>query len=151
MEGTMSDPQAGDDAGRFAVRLTSDSHFAWLRTRMALDRTMMAWTRTAVSLIGFGFVIVQFFDTMQDIPGAVPPRFPDAPRYLGLGLIFCGIVALVASVLEYHWMRRHLWSGSFADLAGSTHLTRRAPLYLAAGLLIIVGLFAFFAVLLRLT
>jgi len=151
MEGTMSDPQAGDDAGRFAVKLTSDSHFAWLRTRMALDRTMMAWTRTAVSLIGFGFVIVQFFDTMQDIPGAVPPRFPDAPRYLGLGLIFCGIVALVASVLEYHWMRRHLWSGSFADLAGSTHLTRRAPLYLAAGLLIIVGLFAFFAVLLRLT
>jgi len=147
----MSDPQAGDDAGRFAVKLTSDSHFAWLRTRMALDRTMMAWTRTAVSLIGFGFVIVQFFDTMQDIPGAVPPRFPDAPRYLGLGLIFCGIVALVASVLEYHWMRRHLWSGSFADLAGSTHLTRRAPLYLAAGLLIIVGLFAFFAVLLRLT
>ena len=146
----MTDPQAGDDAGRFTVRLTSDSHFAWLRTRMALDRTMMAWTRTAVSLIGFGFVIVQFFDTMQDIPGAVPPRFPDAPRYLGLGLILCGIVALVASVLEYRYMRRHLWSGSFAELAGSTHLARRAPLYLAAGLLILVGLFAFFAVLLRL-
>lgn len=147
----MSEPQAGDDAGRFTVRLTSDSHFAWLRTRMALDRTMMAWTRTAVSLIGFGFVIVQFFDTLQDIPGAVPPRFPDAPRYLGLGLIFCGILALVASLLEYRWMRRYLWSESFAPLAGSTHLARRAPLYLAAGLLILVGLFAFFAVLLRLT
>ena len=147
----MSEPQAGDDAGRFTVRLTSDSHFAWLRKRMAIDRTMMAWTRTAVSLIGFGFVIVQFFDTLQDIPGAVPPRFPDAPRYLGLGLIFCGILALVASLLEYRWMRRYLWSESFAPLAGSTHLARRAPLYLAAGLLILVGLFAFFAVLLRLT
>lgn len=147
----MSEPQAGDDASRFTVKLTSDSHFAWLRTRMALDRTMMAWTRTAVSLIGFGFVIVQFFDTLQDVPGAVPPRFPDAPRYLGLGLILCGILALVLSLLEYRFMRRHLWSGSFAELAGKTHLARRAPLYLAAGTLILVGLFAFFAVLLRLT
>jgi uncharacterized membrane protein YidH (DUF202 family) len=27
---------------------------------MALERTMMSWVRTAVSLIGFGFTIVQF-------------------------------------------------------------------------------------------
>ena len=66
----MSDPQ--DDASRFAVRLTSDSHFAWLRTRMALDRTMMAWTRTAVSLIGFGFVIVQ-----HRLPSSLLAEIPD--------------------------------------------------------------------------
>jgi putative membrane protein len=38
---------------RFQVRVTADSYFAWLRARMALERTMMAWMRTAVALIGF--------------------------------------------------------------------------------------------------
>ena len=37
---------------RFEVRITSDSHFAWIRTRLALERTPMAWVRTAVALIG---------------------------------------------------------------------------------------------------
>ena len=30
---------------RFEVRTTSDSHFGWLRTRLALERTLMAWLR----------------------------------------------------------------------------------------------------------
>ena len=34
---------------------------------------MMAWVRTAVALIGFGFTIVQFFDRHRDFPRA-PPR-----------------------------------------------------------------------------
>src|SRR5262249_43401590 len=49
-----------DDRGRFEVRVTADSHFAWLRTRLAVERTLMSWLRTAVALIGFGFTIVQF-------------------------------------------------------------------------------------------
>ena len=72
----MSDPQAGGHPDRFEVRVTAESHFAWLRTRLALERTMMAWARTAVSLIGFGFAIVQFLDTVQELPGARPVRFP---------------------------------------------------------------------------
>jgi len=51
-----------DGTGRFTVRTTSDSHFGWLRTRLALERTLMAWVRTGVSLIGFGFTIVQFLE-----------------------------------------------------------------------------------------
>jgi hypothetical protein len=29
------------------VRPTSDSHFAWIRTRLSLERTLMAWVRTS--------------------------------------------------------------------------------------------------------
>ncbi len=32
------------------------------RSRQAADRTLMAWVRTALSLIGFGFGIAQFRD-----------------------------------------------------------------------------------------
>ena len=57
-----------------AATATADSHFAWLRTRLALERTMMAWQRTAVSLIGFGFAIVQFFEHFNRCPVSAPPN-----------------------------------------------------------------------------
>jgi putative membrane protein len=62
-------PSSASVTDRFEVRVTADSHFAWLRTRMALERTMMAWMRTAVSLIGFGFAIVQFSIIFVRYPG----------------------------------------------------------------------------------
>lgn len=61
---------------------------------------MMAWLRTAVSLIGFGFVIVEFFERMEQMPGARPAEYPRAAQYLGLALISCGVLALVISVWQ---------------------------------------------------
>jgi putative membrane protein len=136
-------------AGRFEVRVTADTHFGWLRTRMSVERTLMSWVRTAISLIGFGFTIVQFFDRMQDMPGVTPARFPEAPRYLGLSLIFCGIAALLISVWQYRWTLRYLWGGNFAAVAGMKEEGGQTPLIAVCIALILIGLFAFFAVLLR--
>ena len=83
----MSDSRTAASTGRFEVRTTSDSHFGWIRTRLSVERTMMSWQRTAVALIGFGFAIVQYFNHLQQIPGARPAYFPTAPEYLGLALI----------------------------------------------------------------
>ena len=146
----MADATASAHAGRFDVRATADSHFAWLRTRLALERTMMAWLRTAVSLIGFGFAIVQFFEHMQQMPGVRPAEHPHAAQYMGLALISCGVLALVISVWQYWWSVRYLWGGSFAVLAGMTKEGLQSPVLAIAILLIGIGLFAFFAVLLRL-
>src|SRR5499426_350593 len=83
------------------VRTISDSHFAWIRTRLALERTMMAWVRTAVALIGFGFTIVQFFERFHSMEGVAPALRPQAPRYLGLALIGAGIAGLLISIWQY--------------------------------------------------
>jgi putative membrane protein len=139
------------DAGRFEVRVTSDSHFSWVRTRLSLERTMMSWLRTATALIGFGFAIVEYFNHLQEIPGARPAYLPTAPEYLGLGLITCGVVALVIAIWQYHWTVRYLWGGSFASIAGMTKEGMQSPVLAIAVLLIFVGLFAFFAVLFRLS
>ena len=147
----MADAAAAAHAGRFEVRATAADHFAWVRTRLALERTMMAWQRTAVALIGFGFAIVQYFNHLQQIPGARPAYLPTAPEYLGLALISCGIVALVVSLWQYRWTVRYLWGGSFAPIAGLTKEGMQSPVIVVAILLIFIGLFAFFAVLFRLT
>lgn len=111
---------------------------------------MMSWMRTAVSLIGFGFTIVQFFDRVQTLPGAIPAHFPDAPRYLGLSMIFCGVMALVISIWEYRWSLGYLWSGDFRTIAGATSEGKFTPIYATSIALIFVGLFAFVSLFLRL-
>jgi len=134
---------------RFEVRATADSHFGWLRTRLNLENTMMAWLRTAVSLIGFGFAIVQFLDRLRQSsePSIGHPR---APEYLGMALIACGIFALVIAIWQYRWMVRYLRSGPFVAIAGIPEAKMQSPIVAVALLLILVGLFAFFAVVLRL-
>ena len=145
----MSDQPSSEPPGRFVVRATATDHFAWLRTRLAVERTMMAYLRTSVSLIGFGFAIVQFLSNAQAIPGANNPRFPEAPLYLGLALIFCGIVAAIVAMIEFRRTVAYLWSGEYAAIAGMTAEGHKTPLYAVGALLILIGLFAFFAVLLR--
>ena len=136
-------------ASRFEVRVTADTHFGWLRTRLSVERTMMSWIRTAVSLIGFGFAIVQFFERLAQMPGASTTYFPEAPKYLGLSLIACGIVALVISIWQYLWTVNYLRSGSFAPIAGLRE-GMHSPVLAVAALLVCIGAFAFGAVLLHL-
>ena len=111
---------------------------------------MMAYLRTAVSLIGFGFAIVQFFEYFEQIPGAAAARFPEAPRFLGLALIICGVLVICISLREYRWIIRYLWSGRFTAIAGLGKEGMQIPLFMTAIVLILIGLFAFFAVVFRL-
>ena len=147
----MTDPQRTAADARFEVRVTADSHFAWIRTRLSVERTMMAALRTAVSLIGFGFAIYQFLERLEDLPGGLRAHHPQTPQYLGLSLIFCGVLLLLISIWQYWWTIRYLWQEAFASIAGMTKEGLRSPLVAVAVLLVCVGVFAFFAVLLRLT
>jgi putative membrane protein len=70
---------------------------------------------------------------------------------LGLALISCGILALLISIWQYWWSIRYLWGEPYTPLAGVTKEGKQTPVIAVAILLIGIGLFAFFAVLLRLT
>jgi putative membrane protein len=146
----MADVGTASGTSRFEVRTTSGSHFSWIRTRLSLERTMMSWLRTATALIGFGFAIVQFFERLQQTPGARSAYLPEAPIYLGFALIACGVLALALSIWQYQWGLRYLWGGSFAPIAGTTNEGVDTPVLAIGIVLVFIGLFAFFAVLLRL-
>ena len=82
--------------------------------------------------------------------GAAPARIPNAPEYLGLALIACGVLALLISIWQYNWTTRYMWQDAIAPIAGMTKECLHPPVIAGAVLLTLIGLFAFTAVLLRL-
>ena len=71
------------------------------RNRLAAERTLMAWVRTALSMISFGFTIYKFLQVIDE-QSAVPVLRPNAPRNIGLVLTGLGtFVVIIASI--QHW------------------------------------------------
>ncbi|MEJ0041126.1 MAG: DUF202 domain-containing protein [Rhizomicrobium sp.] len=140
----------GAEQDRFSAPPTVSNHFAWVRTRLGIERTFMAWLRTSVSLIGFGFTIVQFFERLQDMDSAKRILHPEAPRDLGLALIATGVGALLISMWQYRQMLRYLWRDEFRDIAGLDKAPHRTPVFAAALVIVLIGVFAFATVFFRL-
>ncbi|MDQ2652076.1 MAG: DUF202 domain-containing protein [Chloroflexota bacterium] len=59
----------------------------------------MSWARTAVSLIGFGFTICNFFSGFLDESGK--PGLRDFSRNLGIALVITGTCAVLVGVYSY--------------------------------------------------
>ncbi len=135
---------------RFEIEANASNHFAWLRTRMGIERTFMAGVRTAVSLIGFGFTIVQFFQHLQSLePEGVRHLHPQAPRDLGLALILAGIACLGVFTWQFHRGISYLWSAPYRGIAGISHEPGHTPLYAVAGIVLLIGIVAFVSVFVR--
>jgi putative membrane protein len=139
----------GREPGRFDVKPSAESHFSWLRTRMSLERTLMSWVRTSTALIGFGFTIVQFFHSSQGVLGAREARHPEMPRYLGLALIAAGVLALIVALWQYRAFAQYLWNKDFAALAGPAKAPVETPIFGVAVCLVVIGCYAFLAVMIR--
>src|SRR5579872_2235956 len=122
-----TDQPIGPGADRLTVRATAEANFAWLRTRLALENTLMAWVRTGISLIGFGFSIVEIFNRLAANPNVVPALLPGMPRYIGLALIAAGVLGLATSCCQYVWVSRYLWSPQFESIAGLREGPMRTP------------------------
>jgi len=112
------------------------------RSRQASDRTLMAWVRTSLSLIGFGFGIASFRDVLVEA-GLV--RRPMGNFHItlifGLSFIGLGVLGLLAATIQHWNILQHLKQDDF-------NYTGFRPLaFIMAILLMLIGLFAFIAVL----
>ena len=112
------------------------------RSRQASDRTLMAWVRTSLSLIGFGFGIASFRDILLEA-GMVrgPMGHFSIALIFGLSFIGLGVMGLLAATMQHWRILQHLKQDDFS-------YTGFRPLaFIMAILLMLIGLFAFIAVL----
>jgi len=118
-----------------------------IQTRLALERTLLAWVRTAAASIGFGFTIFHFYELLNTMPGVKLPWHPGASRLLGVSLVGIGTLALVLALAQYLLMIRAL--GGSAAL-GVTGVPRFHPGLIVAIVLTAVGAITFWVLLARL-
>ncbi len=69
-----------------------------LRTVMAADRTLMAWIRTSLSMLSFGFTIYKFLETAAQQGNLARP---ESPQRVGLFLVAMGTASMVLGVISY--------------------------------------------------
>lgn len=112
------------------------------RTRAASDRTLMAWIRTSLSLIGFGFgipTLVKAIEATRIGANINPYRFS---TIVGLAFITVGMFGMAAALKEHRQMMKRLESNRYTYESSNT-----AEIVGIA--LILIGLLSFIGVLIR--
>lgn len=109
--------------------------YARLGTALALDRTLLAWIRTALTLIGFGFTLAKFVHDLLEkgVLHGVPPYYP---RTVGFALMVLGLFTLVGGAVEYIHIGKRVFVGKIV-LSISLGITVSL---IVLGMILIVGL-----------
>jgi putative membrane protein len=128
-------------ADRATVLAEERTDLALQRTIIASERTLMAWIRTALSMIGFGFTIYKFFQYLPEEIATGNIRRPQAPRNLGLTLIALGTLGLSAAALQHRNFLKKIGASQRQQILSVSFLVAMA--------VILIGIVAFYGVLLR--
>jgi inner membrane protein YidH len=87
------------------------------RDHAANERTMLAWTRTGIALMAFGFAIARFGLFLREIAqaGQVHLQVPVmGSAWFGVVLVLLGLVTNAAATARYAQIRRALTEGRSA-------------------------------------
>ena len=121
------------------VKTNLANELAKERNRAAYDRTLMAWIRTAISLIAFGFAIAKSYEYIQMDEMEKTGRFIDqihAPLWFGMSFILLGMLCILGGVIQYVKVVKQIRTGEF------TYGEPRPLVKIVALILLIIGIFA---------
>jgi putative membrane protein len=105
------------------------------RTWLAHERTLMAWVRTATSMISFGFTIYKFFEFEESKHTAAKSGLL-TPRDFALIMVSIGLLSLLGATMGH----RRAVRGMRAQLQGRRSLAELVAFLIALfGLLILLA------------
>ena len=86
-----------------------------LRLHQANERTMLAWIRTGIALMAFGFAIARFGVFLRQVAGVgqldVRPQHGVGSAWVGAVLVALGMLANLFATLRYAQIRRDIVRG----------------------------------------
>ena len=122
--------------------MSIQAEYARERNRAAAERTLMAWIRTCLSLISFGFGIAGI---VAALPGfGLRVNTFRLSRILGLLFIALGIYAMIVAAIEHQRELRLIETSE-----DYSYRSRRSLALTVAGGIVIIGVVAFGGIVLR--
>lgn len=110
--------------------------------QMANERTFLAWIRTGIGIMVFGFVIVKFSLFVNHLPARLFHE-PDLPNngstiFIGIGLVLTGALTILLSYFRYKKTNQLLEEGKY--LHSTLLLTFLTVVLIAMSIIIIAYL-----------
>jgi putative membrane protein len=88
------------------------------RVYFAAERTLLAWIRTGLALMGIGFAVSRFGLFLRQVTAAesrlpTTPRTPGLSLWTGVALVTLGVIVTLSSVLRHIQLIHELSSGTW--------------------------------------
>jgi putative membrane protein len=86
------------------------------RVYLAAERTLLAWIRTGLAMMGFGFVVARFGLFLREIQAAPKSAFVQSPHvslWFGTALVLMGVIVNVLAALQHTRLVRQLRKGTW--------------------------------------
>jgi putative membrane protein len=97
---------------------TAEKPAADLRDYLAEERTFLAWIRTGLTLMGFGFVVARFglfLEVMQITRGGSAPQHHVLSLWIGTAFIVAGVAVNLLSIRRHLRLIAELNRGQFTE------------------------------------
>ena len=81
------------------------------RVFLAAERTLLAWTRTGLAMMGFGFLVARFGVFSREISALAGNESAPTPSFslwIGIAMVLLGVAASFFAGLEHVRFRRQL-------------------------------------------